>query len=148
MAICGHCSSFVSDGETFCGNCGKSANTNSFTVGKDEACDLVINNPTVSSRHLMITPLENNRFEIKDLGSLNGTMVNNEKIQTSHVGLKDVLQLGLHSMTVEQLAQMLSLTKTNDSQDYLSPQNSRYVRCICGAVLKSGKTCEICGNRV
>lgn len=52
---------------------------NSISLGKVNGNDIVINAPTVSKRHCMITN-RNGRIFIQDLNSTNGTFVNNERI--------------------------------------------------------------------
>lgn len=52
---------------------------NSISLGKVNGNDIVINAPTVSKRHCMITN-RNGRIFIQDLNSTNGTYVNSERI--------------------------------------------------------------------
>jgi sigma-B regulation protein RsbU (phosphoserine phosphatase) len=48
-------------------------------IGRDQACDIVVNVPTVSSRHAMIVN-SGTAYDIEDLDSLNGTFVNRQRI--------------------------------------------------------------------
>lgn len=48
-------------------------------IGRAPNCDLVLKNRVVSSRHVRIA-FDNNQWQITDLGSTNGTMVNNRQI--------------------------------------------------------------------
>jgi pSer/pThr/pTyr-binding forkhead associated (FHA) protein len=54
-----------------------------FLIGRAPECKLRPNSDMVSRRHCMITTLEG-RATIRDLGSRNGTIVNNEKIAGEH----------------------------------------------------------------
>jgi len=45
------------------------------TLGRDEGCDLVINDGTLSSAHLMLRCDDAGRWSVEDLGSRNGTLV-------------------------------------------------------------------------
>ena len=49
------------------------------TVGRDPACDIVIDDPSVSRRHARVF-LADGRVYLEDLGSQNGTMVNGSPI--------------------------------------------------------------------
>lgn len=49
-------------------------------IGRDHSNDIEINEPRISRNHAIITDLGNGTFEIKDLGSANGTFVNGERI--------------------------------------------------------------------
>ena len=50
------------------------------TVGRDPACDIVLARPSVSRRHAVLS-VENGRTTVEDLGSTNGTFVNNEPVE-------------------------------------------------------------------
>ncbi|BBB32332.1 hypothetical protein TTHT_0764 [Thermotomaculum hydrothermale] len=49
------------------------------TVGRALDCDVIINDPSVSSKHFIILN-EKNNLKVKDLGSINGTFVNGEQV--------------------------------------------------------------------
>ncbi|MEP6984718.1 MAG: FHA domain-containing protein, partial [Chloroflexota bacterium] len=53
--------------------------TPEFTIGRDPACQYVIDQPFISPRHCMIM-LRKNTFFIRDLGAKNGTFVNGERL--------------------------------------------------------------------
>jgi len=50
-------------------------------IGRDNSNDIAINEPRISRNHAIITELGNGTYEIKDLGSTNGTFVNGERIR-------------------------------------------------------------------
>ena len=52
----------------------------SIKIGRDNTNDVIINEPRVSRNHAIITDLYNGGYEVKDLGSSNGTYVNGQKI--------------------------------------------------------------------
>lgn len=63
-------------------------------VGRDpKAVDVYITSSTVSKTHCKITPQEG-WFFIEDLGSTNGTFVNNERIDKKQLSALDRVQLG------------------------------------------------------
>ena len=47
------------------------------------ASTLVLRDPTLSSRHMIISSTGDGEFEVRDLGSTNGTLVNGEEVKTS-----------------------------------------------------------------
>lgn len=51
----------------------------SIKIGRDNTNDVIINEPRVSRNHAIITILDNGEYEVKDLGSSNGTYVNGQK---------------------------------------------------------------------
>lgn len=63
------------------------------TVGRDSANDVVFDDTTVSPRHAELR-LEQGKFEIVDLGSLNGVFVNKQKVGRAVLATGDVIQLG------------------------------------------------------
>jgi len=65
-----------------------------FLIGRDEKCQLRPASPMVSKRHCLLL-LRDNRFFVQDLGSTNGTFVNDRQI-TGEVELSngDLLKIG------------------------------------------------------
>ena len=56
---------------------------NEITIGRDFTCDLRLNYPFVSKRHIKITSNHNNQIFVEDLRSKNGTCLNGKKIYKS-----------------------------------------------------------------
>jgi pSer/pThr/pTyr-binding forkhead associated (FHA) protein len=63
------------------------------SVGRATACDYVIYDPTVSSRHAELVRLDDG-WLIRDLGSLNGTRVNGWLVQEQRLRDGDTLTFG------------------------------------------------------
>ena len=63
------------------------------TVGRAPGCDVVVNARSVSRQHAQIF-LEGNRFCIKDLGSANGTYVNDSKVTLQLLSDGDIVCFG------------------------------------------------------
>lgn len=66
-----------------------------YIAGRDPQVDLVINDSTVSRRHARIVVVDDQTIRLTDLGSLNGTQVNDKRI-TDTVDLKvgDTIAIG------------------------------------------------------
>src|SRR5215831_12454706 len=62
-------------------------------IGTDPACTMVLNDPKVSRRHLVVRT-RGPRIRLKDLGSRNGTFLGGARIMEADVPLGAVLQLG------------------------------------------------------
>ncbi len=64
------------------------------TIGR-EGCDIVLPDPEVSRRHAVMRVLESGGAAIEDLGSTNGTYVNDELTEgTTPVDVGDVVRFG------------------------------------------------------
>ncbi|MCL4545262.1 MAG: DUF3662 and FHA domain-containing protein [Chloroflexi bacterium] len=69
-------------------------------IGRDYANDLVIEDPTVSRAHARV--FWDQGFFVEDLGSRNGTFINNERVQRWHVAPGDHVRLGAVEILIEQ----------------------------------------------
>jgi pSer/pThr/pTyr-binding forkhead associated (FHA) protein len=67
------------------------------TVGRDPESDIFLNDMTVSRTHAIIE-CEANAVTVKDAGSLNGTYVNGEIVESATLVDGDALQIGTFQM--------------------------------------------------
>ncbi len=78
-----------------------SITTNRVVLGREETCDIVIQDAEVSRRHCQIS-WEGNAYVIQDLGSTNGTFVNGSQIAVPRVLTNgDTLGLGQTTLIFE-----------------------------------------------
>lgn len=63
------------------------------SVGRSSACHLVLDDPSISRNHAEIWHLRDS-CEIRDLGSTNGTYVNDELISTLRLSAGDIVRIG------------------------------------------------------
>jgi hypothetical protein len=63
------------------------------TIGRNKTCDLFLNYPTVSKNHAKISFLDN-AYVLEDMGSSNGTQVNNRSVKSAILKHGDVIRLG------------------------------------------------------
>ena len=67
------------------------------TIGRDPESDIFLNDMTVSRTHAVIE-CEGNVVTVKDAGSLNGTYLNGEIVESATLANGDVLQIGTFQM--------------------------------------------------
>jgi pSer/pThr/pTyr-binding forkhead associated (FHA) protein len=64
------------------------------TVGRHPDSDIFLDDVTVSRRHAEFRRQEGGGFAVRDVGSLNGTYLNRERIETSELVGGDEVQIG------------------------------------------------------
>ncbi|MDZ4654504.1 MAG: FHA domain-containing protein [Coriobacteriia bacterium] len=69
----------------------------SYTVGRDPASDIFLNDVTVSRHHAKIDVIGGD-VNVSDAGSLNGTYVNDVLVDSAHLQNGDALQIGRFKM--------------------------------------------------
>lgn len=63
-------------------------------AGRHPESDIFLDDITVSRRHAELTRSDDGKVVIRDLGSLNGTYVNRERIDEATLSAGDVVQIG------------------------------------------------------
>ncbi len=63
-------------------------------AGRHPESDIFLDDITVSRRHVEITPEDGGAYSLRDLGSLNGTYVNRERIDEVQLAPGDEVQIG------------------------------------------------------
>ncbi|GAB3741597.1 hypothetical protein GCM10028794_27490 [Silanimonas algicola] len=66
--------------------------TGPMTIGRSAECDIAIPVEEISRRHAMVKPGPSG-LEVEDLGSSNGTFINNKRVQVGHLSPGDELRL-------------------------------------------------------
>src|SRR5207244_4740570 len=85
------------------------------TIGRKPDNDLVIDNPAMSGHHALIFSDEG-VFFIEDLGSTNGTFVNDAKIQKEKLKNSDCIVVGKHVLIYQdEIAAPPPLSKETES---------------------------------
>jgi pSer/pThr/pTyr-binding forkhead associated (FHA) protein len=62
-------------------------------IGRDKGMDIIFDDPSVSREHAVLYYYRN-KFEIKDLGSTNGIIVNGRRVEKSELKNKDTIKIG------------------------------------------------------
>ena len=67
-------------------------------IGRRPGSDIVVDNMAVSGEHANIFTIGDDSF-IQDLGSTNGTFVNNKRVTKHHLKHGDVITIGKHTLS-------------------------------------------------
>lgn len=70
-------------------------------IGRSPENDIFIDNLAVSSKHAQVF-VEEGQIVIQDLGSLNGTLVNGQRIEKTTLSPTDTVQIGKHTLTLKE----------------------------------------------
>lgn len=70
------------------------------SVGRDPDSDVFVDNPGVSRDHFRLERTEHGAYRVVDLGSANGTMLNDEKVNVAVVRNNDVVRFGKYTLWV------------------------------------------------
>ncbi len=74
-----------------------SLNMEKYTVGRADDCDVCISDPTVSGHHCTLVKLDDESYAIEDLGSTNGSKVNDQRLvkgEAVKLSNGDIIQIG------------------------------------------------------
>lgn len=72
--------------------------THSATVGRSSESEIFLDDVTVSRKHALVSFTESGGFNMKDLGSLNGTYVNGQPVVEVLLSSGDEIQIGKFHM--------------------------------------------------
>jgi predicted component of type VI protein secretion system len=70
------------------------------TVGRDPESDVFVDNPGVSRDHFRLERTPGGEYQVVDLGSANGTFLNDQMVNTATLHNNDVVRFGKYTMWV------------------------------------------------
>jgi hypothetical protein len=68
------------------------------TIGRSPECAIFLDDVTVSRKHVVFT-LDGDHWTLEDQGSLNGTFLNRQRIESAELSDGDELQIGKYRLT-------------------------------------------------
>jgi pSer/pThr/pTyr-binding forkhead associated (FHA) protein len=71
-------------------------------VGRSRSCDLTIKDSNISAKHGIFEFNEKNQLLYRDLGSTNGSYLNNSKIQKVQLKINETLLLGTTRIKIDE----------------------------------------------
>jgi len=91
---CVHCGAEIEADSSFCIVCGKPVSpSRQLRIGRDAGNDIVVNHDRISRLHAVITK-EGSHYRITDQNSLNGILVNGQKVTSALIRPGDKVSLG------------------------------------------------------
>ena len=82
------------------------------TIGRGDKCRLVLDDPEISRLHATIHH-QRGSFTLKDSGSINGTLINGERVIEQRLASGDLIEMGQATLSVEIMGGLLHLTVTS-----------------------------------
>ncbi|HJL19437.1 MAG TPA: FHA domain-containing protein [Sandaracinaceae bacterium LLY-WYZ-13_1] len=88
-----------------------------FVIGSDPQCDVTIHDPQVAARHCQLTELPNGFYQVQDMGSPNGTSIDNAsfRIQQANAQPSSTILLGGFVLPLQMLQRMIEESKGEGS---------------------------------
>lgn len=100
----------------------------SIVLGRSKSCDIQIDDPLVSGKHCIVT-MVNGKTSLSDLGSTNGTFLNDSPIEACRVNLEDIISIGStklildeDSLSQEEMLLHKNRPKTNITKDSMKKE--------------------------
>lgn len=72
----------------------------SVTIGRDPSADVFLDNPGISREHLKMQIGNGGEYEVQDLGSANGALLNDAPLRRKVLANNDVIQIGKYALWV------------------------------------------------
>lgn len=70
------------------------------SIGRDPESDVFVDNPGVSRDHFRLEKTTSGEYQVVDLGSANGTFLNDQMVRTAVVRNNDVVRFGKYTLWV------------------------------------------------
>lgn len=107
-------------------------------IGRSKRSDVVIDFPTISKTHAVLTRYDDGSWTISDAASKGGVFVNGEQVEISAIGSKDVITLGGMDLKLSPISQQqekkLAKLRTKAANPVYSIANVlllTVIQCLC-----------------
>lgn len=91
-------------------------NKDTVLVGRTPEADIFLDNPGVSREHLKLEMTSRGFYAVEDLGSANGTFLNDQQIEREYLMNNDVLRIGKFSLWVNYEDDRRNASEGNQAQ--------------------------------
>ena len=108
-------------------------------IGRSKRSDIVIDFPTVSRTHCVLTRYDDGSWTVADSGSSGGVRVNGKRVSVSPLDKQDVLEIGGINLQLQPISQ-----KQNKRLAELRSTRFRTVRSIANLLLLTVFQCLCC----
>ena len=119
---------------------------NDFLIGRAPHCDVILDNATVSREHGKIS-FEGNQYHFIDLGSTNGSQINNierKAFLDCQISVNDIIQLGDFTILIEEIVFESELAKSLEGAEFPTEPS---VLQLNMSINSSAKTVQTSGDR-
>jgi S1-C subfamily serine protease len=118
--------------------------TGRFVVGRDPQCDLVLDDAEVSRQHAEFRALPDGAYELRDLGSSNGTFVNGNQISGAvRLTGKETVSVGDSRLAVEVTGQPQAAPPPAPAPAAAAPAPAPERRSIVGRAIERGSQSSV-----
>ena len=105
------------------------------SIGRDPAADVYVDNPGVSRDHFRLEKTESGEYQVVDLGSANGTFVNDQMVNAALVHNNDVVRFGKYTLWVGYEGDRRSLQRDDNSAALAEAQGTGHTVVLSRAEL-------------
>jgi hypothetical protein len=105
------------------------------SVGRDPGADVYVDNPGVSRDHFRLERTESGEYQVVDLGSANGTFVNDQMVNASVVHNNDVVRFGKYTLWIGYEVDRRSSSRSEKSAALAEAQGSGHTVVLSRAEL-------------
>ena len=122
-------------------------------IGRSKRSDVVINIPTISRSHAVLTRYDDGSWTISDAGSKAGVRVNGKKIDILPLDIDDVINIGGVEMTLLPISRRQEIKRAELRTKAASPMSSfctlmilTVFQCLCCVSYLFGTSAEYAGD--
>jgi hypothetical protein len=105
------------------------------SVGRDPGADVYVDNPGVSRDHFRLERTETGEYQVVDLGSANGTFVNDQMVNASLVHNNDVVRFGKYTLWIGYEVDRRASSRSDKSAALAEAQGSGHTVVLSRAEL-------------
>ena len=116
-------------------------NKSVISVGRDPGADVYVDNPGVSRDHFRLERMESGEYQVVDLGSANGTFVNDQMVNAALVHNNDVVRFGKYTLWVGYEADRRAMSREDSATASAGTAGHTVVlsRAEIGSILEKDK---------